>query len=353
MTLSTRQLSNSEVKDNPAFKNHEAVYRFEDKRSGLVAFIAIHSSKKGSALGGTRFFPYQTEEEALTDALNLSYSMTYKCAVANLAHGGAKGVIIGNPKTDKNPELLDSYARAVETLAGKFYTGEDVGIDESDVQFMLSIAPYFIGKSDEAGDPSEYASLSVFTVMQAAAEKVFGVGTNFGRSIAIKGVGKVGLGVLKLIASHKPRVFIADIDGEAVIKAKVMYPEAEVLSPKDILSAPADIYCPCALGNEFTSANIQNLKAKLICGGANNQIIENGIDMALKNKGVLYIPDYLANAGGLINVADELEAGGYKIDRVFQRIQSLTSVFETLYQASIQSGKTLLTVTNASVENSV
>ncbi len=350
MSLLIKKLSRTDLERNIAFKNHEQVYKYIDPDTGLVAFIAIHSSRGGSAVGGTRFFPYDSEEEALTDVLNLSHSMSYKCAVAGIEHGGGKGVIIGNPKSDKNPELLDSYAQAVKSLSGKFYTGEDVGLDEADVQFMLAISPYFIGKSDQAGDPSEYASLSVYTVMKVAVEKVFSTDDLSGRSIAIKGLGKVGLGLLKLLARDKPRIYISDIDGEAVIKAKVVYPDAEVVNTEEIHKVATDIYAPCAMGNEFTLQNIADLKAKIICGGANNQIVEMGVDEALYNSNILYVPDYLANAGGLINVSDELEQGGYKIERVFQRIKNLEETFETFYTESRRNGKSLLSVTNASVE---
>ena len=336
--------------ENIKIDGFENIYKYHDKKSGLTAYISIHNSKLGPALGGTRFYPYLNEQEAIDDVLNLSKSMTYKCSIAGIRHGGGKGVIMGDPAKDKNKNLLKSYAEFIDKLQGSFYTGEDVGLTESDVQYMLTVSPFFIGKSNQAGDPSEYASLSVYKLMKAGAQKIFGTESLAGKKIGIKGLGKVGLGLMKLLSVEKAIIIGTDLDKNALLRAKALYPSLQVISAEQILSTEMDIYAPCALGNEFTLENVSHLKARLICGGANNQILEKGVNAKLYSKNILYIPDYLANAGGLINVADELEESGYSHDRVIQRIENLVETFEQLYKESVKNKKTLLEICNTCAE---
>jgi glutamate dehydrogenase/leucine dehydrogenase len=260
--------------------------------------------------------------------------MTYKCALAGMPHGGGKGVIIGDPKKDKNKTLLKTYARKVDELRGEFYTGEDVGISEEDVQYMLTISPHFIGKRGQAGDPSPFASLSTFYAMEAAVKREFGRAGLQGKRVAIKGVGKVGSELARLLCESGALVYIADADPQAIAKTKSLAPNVEVVNVEQIREAEVDVYAPCALGSEFTSKNCKRVKAKIICGAANNQLTKPSIGNCLYEKGIIYIPDYVANSGGLINVADELNAGGYNYKRVVKRIKAVEKTVEHLFEMS-------------------
>ncbi|MFH1170894.1 MAG: Glu/Leu/Phe/Val dehydrogenase dimerization domain-containing protein [Candidatus Vogelbacteria bacterium] len=346
--LNTRELTITDLSKNTAYKNHVAVISFEDDTCSLSGFIAIHNEKLGIAVGGTRVYSYASKEDALTDVLRLSETMTYKCAIAGVAHGGGKAVIIGDPKKIKTPELLKSYAEVIKSLKGRFYTGEDVGLSESDVQYMLKFSPYFIGKSDQAGDPSEYASLSVFVVMQEAVKKVLRKDSLKGVRVGVKGLGKVGYGLVKLLSEAGAIILGADIDTLACERVRKNYPEVAIVPPENILSEKLDVYAPCAMGNEFTSTTIQKISLpKIICGGANNQLSSASIANELQKNGVLYVPDYLANAGGLINVADELEEGGYNQKRVLNRIEKLRVTFNMLYDKALENGICLNDATDA------
>ena len=349
--LSLEKLSPAELSKNHSYKNHVDVIEFEDKECGLSGFVAIHNETLGAAVGGTRVFPYSSKEAALTDVLRLSEAMTYKCAVAGVHQGGGKAVIIGDPKTVKTSALLKSYAEAIGSLKGRFYTGEDVGLAEADVQYMLKFVPYFIGKSDQAGDPSEYASLSVYTVMQEAVKKVFKKKTLKGVKVGVKGLGKVGYGLVKLLANVGAVVVGADIDPAACDRVRREYPDVKIVSPETILCEKIDVYAPCAMGNEFTETTVKALSSpRIICGGANNQLSCASVADELQKKGILYMPDYLANAGGLIDVADELEKGGFNKGRVYERIEMLRTTFNTLFKSATTTGTTLSTATNAFAE---
>ncbi|OGM32004.1 hypothetical protein A2803_02850 [Candidatus Woesebacteria bacterium RIFCSPHIGHO2_01_FULL_44_21] len=317
-----------------AFDNHKLVIEINEPDTGLYGYIAIHNNNLGEAVGGTRMYPYATKRDALVDVLRLSKAMTYKCALAGMPHGGGKGVIIGDPKKDKSKVLLRAYAKKVDELKGAFHTGEDVGISEEDVQCMLTMCPYFIGKRGLAGDPSPYASLSTFYAMKAAIKRVFGESNMRGKSVAIKGVGKVGSELARLVYKSGAKVYISDIDPQATAFTKRMVPDAQVVEVEDINNFKVDIYSPCALGSEFTSKNCKRVKAKVICGAANNQLTKPSIGNCLYEKGIIYIPDYVANSGGLINVADELDAGGYNRKRVVERIKAVEKTIEHLFEMS-------------------
>ncbi|MEK7612096.1 MAG: Glu/Leu/Phe/Val dehydrogenase dimerization domain-containing protein [Patescibacteria group bacterium] len=326
------ELSRSYLKQFSEFKNHKAVYRFEDAATELKGFIAIHNDNLGPATGGTRMFPYPSEEDALRDVLKLSRAMTYKCTMAGVRHGGGKAVIIGNPNTDKTERLIRAYARKIGELKGVYSTGEDVGISEADVQIMMQEAPCFVGKTGVAGDPSPFASKSTFLAMQSASEEVFG-GSLQGKRIAVKGIGKVGGELIRLLVGAGAHVTVADIRDEAVQKL-ASSPSINKGDTRTIHAIEADIFAPCAMGGDLTLSSIQGIKAKLICGAANNQLASDEIGDALWNMGKIYIPDYVANMGGLINVVDELEQGGYSRDRVEERIQSVVKKVKTILRVA-------------------
>lgn len=335
--LKISAVSQSELNRNSSFDKHVKIVRFENLDVGLIGYIAIFNDTFGIAVGGTRIYPYSTEDDALTDALRLSKAMGYKCAVSNIPKDGGKAVIIGDPQTIKTSNFLKSYAEVINVFAGKFYTGEDVGMSEADVQYMLKYSPYFIGKSDQAGDPSEFASLSIFFVMEEAVKKILNKKSLKGLTVGIKGLGKVGFGLLKLLHKEGAHIIGADIDVKIVERVKREYPKVKLVSSEEIISESMDVYAPCALGNEFTKDNVSKIAhAKIICGGANNQLASPEVAIYLMKYGIFFVPDYLANAGGLINVADELEKGGYNKHRVVSRIKNLKSTFDALYKKSIE-----------------
>jgi leucine dehydrogenase len=291
------------------------------KNSNLKGFIVIYNDNLGPALGGTRIARYKTSNEALTDAIKLAESMTYKSAIAGLPFGGGKGVIIDQPGVPKG-ELLKEYALVVDKLKGKFYTGEDVGLEEPDVQYMLKFSSYFIGKTGEAGDPSYFAALSAFNSIKVALKFVFGSDVIAGRTFAVKGVGKTGTFLTKLLSHAGGKVYIYDTDRRKIKELAKVLKNVEAVE-EDPVTLDVDVYCPCALGNDITKNNVDDIKAKIIAGTANNQLESREIGDVLFKRGILKVPDYIANAGGLLDVADELMPGGYSRKRVLESIDDL------------------------------
>jgi glutamate dehydrogenase/leucine dehydrogenase len=222
----------------------------------------------------------------------------------------------------------------VNFFEGSFITGEDVGMTEDDVQVMLEESHYFIGKRGVAGDPSPYAARSVFATMQVAFEAVFGSSNFSNRTFAVKGVGKVGSNLVDLLMKTGAKIFVADIRKEVVDGIKTKHPSIEVVSSEEIHRSPVDVFSPCALGNDISEENAGQIKAKIVCGGANNQLASSVAGTLLSQRNILYVPDYVANAGGLINVVDELEKGGYSKSRVLERIERLKTTLRTILQTS-------------------
>lgn len=323
------------------FDHHEDIIPFYDKSSGLQGYVAIHCSQAGKAVGGTRFFPYATADLALRDVLRLSRAMTYKCLVAHVPYGGAKAVIIGDPKAIKTRELLKAYARVIESLSGRFYTGEDVGMTEEDVQYLLSLNDFFIGRTGLAGDPSPYASRSVFEAIKTSLPLVFNTHSLVGLKVAIKGVGKVGSELARLLYHNGAEIYVADIDKNQIRLLKEELPLVHEVSTEKIASSDVDVFAPCALGGDLHTGSLPELKAKLVCGGANNQLASLSVAEELHALGKVYVPDVLANAGGLINVVDELEAGGYAPHRVTQRIMNLQDMLRGFFATSFLQNKPL------------
>lgn len=321
---------NWEAAELEEYDDHELVREIRDEITGLEGLVAIHSSKLGPAVGGTRMYPYANKREAVRDALRLSRAMTYKCALAKVPYGGGKAVIIGDPVKDKSKELIKVYASQIGKLGGMFYTGEDVGISEEDVQVMLEVAPFFIGRSGVAGDPSPYAALSTFVAMKAAVKKLFGRDGVQGLTVGVKGVGKVGGRLVQLLVESGARVLIADIRKEATEDLRAKYRGVIIVDPLTIQAREMDVYAPCALGGEFREETIGELKCRLVCGAANNQLVNREAGEALYAAGIWYVPDYVANAGGLINVVDELEKNGYSRKRVMKRIKRVGLTVERI-----------------------
>jgi leucine dehydrogenase len=287
--------------------------------SRLKGFIVIYNDNLGPALGGTRISRYKNAQDALTDAIKLAESMTYKSAIAGLPFGGGKGVIIDQPGVPRG-DILKEYALVVDKLNGKFYTGEDVGLEEPDIQYMLRFSPYFVGKTGEAGDPSYFAALSAFNSIKVAMSFLFGSDNLKDRIFAVKGVGKTGSFLTKLLSHAGGKIYIYDTDRRK-IKQLISTTKNVYAVKEDPATLEADVFCPCALGNDITKDNVEKIKAKIVSGTANNQLESREVGDILHKRGVWKVPDYIANAGGLLDVADELLPGGYDRKRVMRALE--------------------------------
>lgn len=318
----------------PEFNNHEMVSFFYDKKTGLKGFISIHNMNLGEATGGTRYFEYETEEDALRDVLRLSMAMTYKCALAGVPHGGGKAVIIKNKHKPKNEAYLKTYAEKVNLLHGNFTTGEDAGINGKDIEILAKYSKFINCRDSIGGDPSPWAALGVFYSVKPALKAVFGNEEIKGRTFAIKGLGKVGMELLRLLYEEGAEIKAADINKIAVKDALKKFPKIKIVKPEEIHKTQADVYSPCAMGKEFNNKTIRELKCRVICGAANNQLVSPMDGECLHKKNILYIPDYLANAGGLINVVEELNKEGYSRERVIEKIKNIKNTAEKVIEIS-------------------
>jgi valine dehydrogenase (NAD+) len=307
---------------------HEQVVFCADEASGLRAIIAIHSTALGPALGGTRFYPYADEAAALSDVLNLARGMSYKAALAGLDLGGGKAVIIGDPATTKTEALLRAYGRFVQSLRGRYITACDVGTYSEDMDVVARECDFVTGRTTAhggAGDSSVLTAYGVFEGMRAAAEKTWGVSTLAGRTVGVAGVGKVGHHLVDHLLDDGARVVITDVSPDAVLRVLDAHPEVRAAGSAEELVADAiDVYAPCALGGALTDDVVSVLQARVVCGAANNQLAHDGVEKLLADAGILYAPDYCVNAGGLIQVADELV--GFDFNRAKQRA---AGIFET------------------------
>ncbi|MFJ2131007.1 Leu/Phe/Val dehydrogenase [Streptomyces sp. NPDC087845] len=300
---------------------HEQVVLCQDRASGLKAVIAIHSTALGPALGGTRFYPYASEEEAVADALNLSRGMSYKNAMAGLDHGGGKAVIIGDSaqfEGARRTELLLAYGRFVASLGGRYVTACDVGTYVADMDVVARECRWTTGRSPEnggAGDSSVLTAFGVFQGMRASAQHLWGDPTLRGRKVGVAGVGKVGHHLVEHLLSDGAQVVITDVRDESVRRVTGKHAEVAVAADTDALirTEGLDIYAPCALGGALNDDSVAALTAKVVCGAANNQLAHPGVEKNLADRSILYAPDYVVNAGGVIQVADELH--GFDFDR--------------------------------------
>ena len=306
---------------------HEQVTFCHDPESGLRAIIAIFSTALGPALGGTRFYPYASEDDALADVLNLSRAMADKAACAGLDLGGGKAVIIGDPATDKTEALLRAYGRFVQSLNGRYYTACDVGTYVEDMDVVARESAFVTGRSPAhggAGDSSILTAYGVFQGMRAAAEVAWGDPTLRGRRVGVAGVGKVGHHLVEHLLEDGASVVVADVNRDAVDRVRVLHPEVDAVDPNALVAATMDVYAPCALGGALSDETVAVLQAKVVCGAANNQLAHPGIEKQLEERGVVYAPDYVVNSGGLIQVADEIE--GYSEPRARAKA---TEIFDT------------------------
>jgi glutamate dehydrogenase/leucine dehydrogenase len=314
---------------------YETVSYAHDAATGLRSIIAIYSTALGPALGGTRFYPFASEEAALRDVLRLAKAMAYKAAAAGLDLGGGKAVVIGDPRTHKTPELLRAYGRAVDRLGGAYVTTADVGTTSADMDVIAEATRFVTGTSSRSGDPSRVTSYGVWHGMKAVAEELWGDPSLGGKHVAVQGVGKVGSGVVRHLASEGAQLTIADVDAAAV-SALAAETGAEVVAAEEILGVPCDILAPCALGAVVNDATLPALKTRAIAGAANNQLERPEHGDALAETGILYAPDYVINAGGLINVEDELH--GYDEERALAKAAAIGERLRAVFSRAKSEG---------------
>ena len=317
---------------------HEEVVFCQNKDAGLKAIIAIHNSVLGPALGGLRMWPYATEQDALNDVLRLSRGMTYKAAVSGLNLGGGKAVIIGDPSKDKSEALFRAFGRFVNSLNGRYITAEDVGIDVNDMEYVLRETEYVTGVHQVhggSGDPSPFTAFGTLQGLMAALNVKFGNEDVGKYSYAVQGVGHVGMEFVKLLHERGAKIFVTDINKDAVQRAVDEY-GAEAVGLDEIYDVPADIYSPTALGGTLNENTIDRIKAKVICGAANNQLANEAIGDELHRRGVLYAPDYAVNAGGLMNVS--LEIDGYNRERAMRMLRTIYFNLGRIFEISARDG---------------
>lgn len=339
-------------------REHEQVVFCNDEATGLKAIIAIHSTRLGPALGGCRMFPYKTVDDALEDVLRLSKGMTYKCAAADVDFGGGKAVIIGDPTKDKSPELFRAFGQFVESIQGRFYTGTDMGTDPEDFVHALKETNCIVGVDEVyggSGDSSVPTAQGVIYGLQATSKALWGTDDLSGKAYAIQGLGKVGYKVAEYLLENGADLFVTDINQKAidqiVMKAGEMGAGIKVVGSDEIYSQPADIFIPCAMGGIINDDTIPQLQVKAVVGSANNQLKEVRHGLVLQEKGILYAPDYIVNAGGLIQVADELYTPNK--ERVLQKTKAIYNSLLNIYSQAEREGITTVEAANKFCENRI
>jgi leucine dehydrogenase len=305
------------VFDHAEFDNHESLHYFHDEKSGLKAIVAVHSTALGPAAGGTRRWVYNNDADALTDVLRLSRGMTYKNAVAGLRFGGGKAVILASADTPKSTEQFRAFGRSVNSLGGKYVTAEDVGCSVEDMRIVHEETEFVSGLPqtghDAGGDPSPWTALGCFQGIEAAVQARLGADSLQGIKVAVQGVGHVGLHLCRMLHEAGAELFVSDVNGDNL---KMMTDEmpATVVAPTELLFSDVDVLAPCALGNILTSTTIPRLKATVVAGAANNQLSTPADGVRLAERDILYAPDSVINAGGIISVAAEYYDNGSEED---------------------------------------
>lgn len=310
------------------YDDHEQIVFCHDNVTGLKAIIAVHDTTMGPSLGGTRMWNYASSDEALTDVLRLSKGMTYKSALAGLPLGGGKAVIIGNAKTDKNEAFFKAYGRFINSLGGKYITAEDVNIRTADIDIVATETPFVAGTATKAGDPSPHTALGTYLGVKAAAKHAFGNEDLAGLRVAVQGLGAVGYDFAKYLAADGVKLFVCDVNQESVDRA-VRELGAIAVDIDAIYDQDVDIYAPCALGATINDNTLQRLKAKVVAGSANNQLASPAHDRILKEMGILYAPDYVINAGGVIHVCSE--AANFSLEDTSARIKNIFNTLDIIF----------------------
>ena len=327
--MEVKDLASTTLAQNPVIGrmleyNHEQLVFCNDNESGLKAIIAVHNTILGPSLGGTRFWNYNNETEALIDVLRLSRGMTYKSSVAGINLGGGKAVIIGDPKKIKSEALLRRFGKFINTLGGKYITAEDVGVNTRDMETIHNETEYVAGlplSMGGGGDPSPVTAYGVYVSMKASAKEVFGNDSLSGKKVLVQGLGNVGMHLVEYLAKEKAILYVYDISEER-IKMAVDNHGATATTVDKMFDLAIDVYAPCALGATVNDDTLSKLKCSIICGAANNQLAdEKNHGEAVTKKGILYAPDFVVNAGGIINVYYELD--GYVRERAMAHAEKI------------------------------
>lgn len=306
-----------------SFDDHEQIVFCQDKASGLKAIVAIHNTNLGPAVGGCRMWNYDSDDEALNDVLRLSRGMTYKNALAGLAMGGGKSVIIADPKTTDREALFRAFGRCIHTLGGKYYSAEDVGVSTSDIMIAHQETPYMAGLEGKSGDPSPFTALGTYLGIKAAVKHQRGLDSLKGLKVSVQGVGHVGYYLCRHLHEEGAELIVTDIHQSSLDRVATEF-GATIVAPQDIYHQDVDVYAPCALGATINDSTIPVIKATIVAGCANNQLAEPRHGEKLKELGILYAPDYVINAGGIINVSFENDydaaASTKKVEEIYNTL---------------------------------
>ena len=321
--------------DDIAGMGHEQLVLCHDRASGYRGIIAIHDTTLGPALGGTRFWQYNSDEEAITDALRLARGMTYKNAVAGLNLGGGKAVIIGDNRAVRREMIFRAHGRFVESLGGRYITAEDVGTSTLDMDFVHMETEYVAGLATRSGDPSPVTARGVFRAIQASARHRWGSDSVAGKTVAVQGLGNVGLYLCRELHAHDAKLVVTDIDPGRVRRATEEC-GARAIEPDHIYAAQADIFAPCALGGILNDETIPRLRVEIVAGAANNQLLEERHGTELERRGILYAPDFVANAGGVINVYSEL--AGWTSQRALRKADEIYDTTLGVFEIAREQG---------------
>ena len=319
-------------------EDHEQLVFCADRNAGLTALIAIHDTTLGPSLGGIRMRAYAGEDDAITDVLRLSQAMTYKASLAGLEYGGGKAVVVANQTVTNREIVFRALGRAIESLAGRYIPTEDMGTTTADIEHVRAESRFGVGRAEAfggGGDPSPMTAWGIFCGLRACLEETDGKAEFQGLSVALPGLGKVGYSLAQYLHQAGARLIVADVDVTRADKAKAEL-SAEVVDPTAILTQQCDILAPCAAGGIFNPETIPHLQCRIIGGGANNQLLTEADGDALHARGILYAPDFAINAGGLINVADELGPGGYRRERAKAKTEQIYPTLKTLFAQAKQ-----------------
>ncbi len=322
-----------------AVSGWQKIVHFEDDEAGLNAIIAVHDATLGPGCGGCRIFPYGDFDAGLEDVKRLSRGMTFKNALGGIPFGGGKAVIFADPKKDKTDDMIRAFGRAVDHMDGLYYTAEDSGVTERDIELIQTVTQYAagIGKDGVGGNPSPFTAHGVWRGMQAAARHRFGAASLEGLRVSILGVGAVGMELARLVHEEGGKLVVADVYAPALDEAKSRF-GAEIVAPEDAVAADVDIFSPCALGGSINEKTIDRLQAKVVAGAANNQLRTPDMDEALRARGVLYAPDYVINAAGVISVGLEI-TGQWSNDEMTRRIDKIGDTLGEIFQRAEQDGR--------------
>jgi len=312
------------------FDHHEVVYRCQDDESGLIAFIGIHNRNRGPSVGGCRMWNYASEADAITDVLRLSRGMTYKNSVSSLDFGGGKAVIFGVPAKEKREAVLEAFGQFVNALEGRYYTAEDVGISPSDMSIVKRNTNFVYGLSEISGDPSPFTAFGVYQGIKAACEKKYGTDSLKNKRILVQGIGHVGYFLCEYLHQDGAQLLVCDLNQSACEKAKNNF-NAEIVFSDQLFGLAIDIYAPCALGGTLSAEFVNQFTGDIVSGAANNQLVTPSVGDLLHEKGVLYAPDYVINAGGIINISFEPD---YSSVAAKQRVAKIRTTLRDLFERS-------------------